>query len=60
VLAAVREAVASEATRAAAAVLDAFAPFHDFYESRRRKLGDVRAEAATLREDVGAFQASLE
>jgi len=60
VLAAVREAVASEADRAAAAVLDAFAPFHDFYESRHRSLEEFRQEAQRLRSEAMELQASLE
>jgi hypothetical protein len=60
VLAAVREAVGAEADRAAAAVLDGFAPFHDFYESRRRSLGTVRGRTQELREEVQRFQAGLE
>ncbi|MHC4667377.1 MAG: dynamin family protein [Planctomycetota bacterium] len=60
VLAALREAVAAEADRTAAAVLDAFAPFHDFYQSRHRSLEETRHEAGRLREEVATFQASLE
>ena len=59
-LAALREAFSAEADRAAAAVLDAFSPFHDFYEGRKRALGVVREQAQELRREVGAFQASLE
>jgi len=59
VLAATREAVATEAERASAAVLDAFTPFHDFYESRKRGLAGVREEAAALREATAALQAEL-
>jgi len=59
-LAAVREAIAEEADRAATAVLDAFSPFRDFYESRRRHLDALRVEARELREAVAALQASLE
>ncbi len=60
VLAAVREAIASEADRAAAAVLDGFTPFHDFYEGRKRSLAAVRAEARALCDETGRLQASLE
>lgn len=60
VLTAVREAVAAESERAAAAVLDAFAPFHDFYESRHRSLTEFREMAGRLRGEVTEFQASLE
>lgn len=60
VLTALREAIGSEAHRAATAVLDAFAPFHDFYEGRRRALAEVRAEAQAFREEVARLQASLE
>ena len=59
-LAAVRGAVAAEADRAAAAVLDAFAPFHDFYRSRRKGFEDLRGRALELRAEVERFQASLE
>ena len=59
VLAATRETVAAEAERASAAVLDAFTPFHDFYESRRRSLAEVRAEVAGLREATAALRADL-
>ncbi|MDH3590822.1 MAG: dynamin family protein, partial [Planctomycetota bacterium] len=38
VLEAVREAIGEESDRAAAAVLDAFTPFHDFYEQKKRSL----------------------
>ncbi|MHC4957193.1 MAG: dynamin family protein [Planctomycetota bacterium] len=60
VLAAVREAIATEADRAAAAVLDAFTPFSDFYEGRRRALEGVRGDAKGLREEVAVLMASLE
>ncbi len=60
VLAAVREAIATEADRAAAAVLDGFAPFHDFYEGRKRSLAAVRVEASELREETMLLRASLE
>jgi hypothetical protein len=60
VLESLREAVATEADRAAVAVLDAFAPFHDFYESRRRSLESVRGEAGELRSEVAHLQASLD
>jgi len=59
-LAAVRGAVAAEAERAAAAVLDAFAPFHDFYESRRRGCEALRVAAQELKGEVERFRASLE
>jgi ribosome biogenesis GTPase A len=60
VLDAVRSAVGAEADRAATAVLDAFAPFHDFYENRRRKLTDQAAAAKLLRSEVTTFQEELE
>jgi hypothetical protein len=60
VLTAVRDAISAEADRAAAAVLDGFAPFHDFYESRKRSLARTREEAAALRGEVQTFQAGLE
>ncbi|MHC4847778.1 MAG: dynamin family protein [Planctomycetota bacterium] len=60
VLDAVRSAVGAEADRAATAVLDAFAPFHDFYESRRRKLTDQAAAAKSMRSEVTTFQEELE
>ena len=60
VLAAIREALATEADRSAAAVLDAFTPFHDFYEARRRGLEGTRDEARALRDEVQLLQASLE
>jgi hypothetical protein len=60
VLTALREAIGSEAHRAATAVLDAFAPFRDFYEGRRRNLADVRREAQAFQEEVSRLQASLE
>ncbi len=59
-LAAVRSAVAAEADRAAAAVLDAFAPFHDFYRSRRKGFEALRGTAMELKDEVERFQASLE
>lgn len=59
-LAAVRSAVAAEADRAATAVLDAFAPFHDFYESRRRGFEALCGTALGLKDEVDRFQASLE
>lgn len=59
-LAALREAVSSEARRSSTAVLDAFTPFHDFYESRKRALTAARREARELREEVTALQASFE
>lgn len=59
-LAAVRGAVAAEADRAAAAVLDAFAPFHDFYESRRKGFEALRGRALELKDELDRFQASLE
>jgi len=51
-LAAVRGAVAEEADRAAAAVLDAFAPFHDFYRSRRQAAEALREKALELKAEV--------
>ena len=57
---AVRSAVGSEADRAATAVIDAFAPFHDFYESRRRKLAEQAEQAHALRGEVTEFQEGLE
>lgn len=60
VLAAVREAIATEADRAAAAVLDGFTPFHDFYEGRKRSLAAARVEASELRAETMLLQASLE
>jgi GTP-binding protein EngB required for normal cell division len=59
VLGAVRSAFAAEAERAASAVLDAFAPFRDFYEARRRAYAAVREEAAALRREVQALQSDL-
>jgi hypothetical protein len=59
-LAAVRDAVAAEADRASAAVLDAFAPFHDFYRSRRQGFETLRGGALGLKEEVERFQASLD
>ncbi|HEX5137319.1 MAG TPA: hypothetical protein VFY93_10120, partial [Planctomycetota bacterium] len=59
-LAAVRGAVAEEADRAAAAVLDAFAPFHDFYRSRRQAAEALRQKALELTAEVEAFQKGLE
>jgi hypothetical protein len=59
-LAAVRNAIGAEADRAAAAVLDAFAPFHDFYESRRRGFEALGRSAAELKVEVDRFQAQLE
>lgn len=59
-LAAVRSAIAAEADRASAAVLDAFAPFHDFYESRRRGFEALRGAALGLKEEAERFQSSLE
>jgi hypothetical protein len=41
-------------------VLDAFAPFHDFYRSRRQGFEDLRGRALELRTEVERFQASLE
>lgn len=58
-LAAVRGAVAAEADRASAAVLDAFAPYHDFYESRRRAAEELRGTALALRAEVDEFQKGL-
>jgi len=59
-LEAMREAIGEEADRAAAAVLDAFAPFHDFYESRRRALKRTRDGAAALQDEVAKLRATLE
>ncbi len=59
VLVAVREAVSDEADRAAAAVLDAFAPFHDFYEGKKRSLAGVRERVGELKDEVSAFRAEL-
>jgi len=60
VLTAAREAIAAEAARAAAAVLDAFSPFRDFYEQRQRSLTALRQEAQDLNREASALQASLE
>ena len=60
VLDAVRSAVGAEADRAATAVIDAFAPFRDFYERRRRRLAEQAEEAKSLRGEVTAFQEGLE
>ena len=60
VLDAVRDAIGSEADRAAAAVLDAFAPFHDFYEMRRRGYAEQRSAARSLRDELRAMRESLE
>ena len=60
VLEAVRDAIGTEADRAAAAVVDAFAPFHDFYELRRRKHSEQRSTALALREEVRSVRESLE
>jgi hypothetical protein len=59
-LAAVRGAIAAEADRAASAVLDAFAPYHDFYESRRRGFEALRGKALDLKGEVEAFKGSLD
>jgi len=59
VLASVRAAFADEAARASRAVLDAFAPFRDVYEGRRRSLLAARAEAQELQRDVLTLQADL-
>jgi hypothetical protein len=58
-LAAVRGAIAAEADRAAAAVLDAFAPFHDFYKNRKSGLAAVRSSALELKDEADRFQATL-
>ena len=58
-LGAIRSAFEAEAARASAAVLDAFAPFRDFYESRRASFGTLRDEAASLSREVQALQADL-
>ena len=60
VLAAIREAISAESDRAAAAVLDGFTPFHDFYQSRRRRLEALRSQARGLHEDVARFQTTIE
>ncbi len=60
VLASLRESIATEADRASAAVLDAFAPFHDFFENRRRALEAARAEGQELREQAARILATLE
>ena len=59
-LGALREAVSTEAQRSTGAVLDAFAPFGDFYESRRRALQSVRGEAEELESELRRLQASFE
>jgi len=59
-LAAVRGAVAAEADRAATAVLDAFAPYHDFYESRRRAAEALREKALEMKVEVELFKKGLE
>jgi GTPase SAR1 family protein len=59
-LGALREAVSTEAQRSTSAVLDAFAPFGDFYESRLDSLQSVRAEAEELKSELRRFQASFE
>jgi hypothetical protein len=59
-LAAVRSAVAAEADRASAAVLDAFAPYHDFYETRRRAAEELRGRALELKGEVELFKRGLE
>ena len=60
VLAAVREAIGSEADRASTAIVDAFAPFHDFYENRKRRMQEQRAEYQLLRDEVAKFRESLD
>ena len=60
VLAVIRESISAEADRAVTGVLDAFAPFHDFYEGRRTKLEGVADQARVLRSEVSKFQASLD
>jgi len=60
VLAAVRDAIGVEADRASAAIVDAFAPFHDFYEQRKRKQRGQRSQAKSLREEVARFRDSLD
>lgn len=57
---AMRSAITAEADRAATAVLDAFAPFEEFYEARRKSLDAFRAEARALRDEVLKLRASLE
>ncbi len=59
-LEAMRTAISEEADRAAAAVLDAFAPFHDFYESRKRALQKTRETADGLKDEVARLRATLE
>ena len=59
VLAALREAIGAEANRAATAVLDAFAPFHDFYQQRHRHLEQVTGDARRLQAEVAEFQRGL-
>jgi hypothetical protein len=60
VLAVMRESISAEADRAVTAVLDAFAPFHDFYEGRRAKLAGVAEQARGLRAEVSRFQSNLD
>lgn len=60
VLSSVRSAFEAEASRASSAVLDAFAPFRDFYEARRRSLETVRAEGAALRDEVLRLRSEIE
>lgn len=60
VLLAVRSAVQEESARASTAVLDAFAPFRDFYEARRRALDAVRTEGAALRDEALRLRTELE
>ncbi|MCZ6787400.1 MAG: dynamin family protein [Planctomycetota bacterium] len=59
-LAALREAVSAEAERSTGAILDAFAPFGDFYENRLDSLQSVRGEAGELKSELRRFQASFE
>ncbi|MEM8883452.1 MAG: dynamin family protein [Planctomycetota bacterium] len=59
VMESVRTTIAQEADRAAAAVVDGFAPFHDFYESRKRKLGELKTRGAELRGSVQELQEQL-
>jgi len=60
VLAAVRDAIAIEADRASTAVVDAFAPFHDFYENRKRRMREQQVEYKILRDEVASFRESLD
>jgi len=59
VLTAVRDAIGAEAERASTAVVDAFAPFHDYYENRKRRMSEQRTEIESLREELAQFRESL-